>query len=245
MITVPAVARVFAVTIVARVVIVGHGRGRPVVVLAVVVRRGVILLVHHVPPSLRLPTELDGATRRSAQPHADWSGSTHHAKLHEPLDAGILEDMTVFVKPVALVERASRAVRARNPELSGFIPEDRRQERVPDARTLLRSEQVDREQMELARSLDALQSVGMVRGSGECETNDSLGALRHGDGPGHGIAPEDPRPHVAACLERRRVEEPLRNEAGVCLPPRCDVNSGNRVSIVDRCCTDMRKRRHG
>ncbi|GGO65515.1 hypothetical protein GCM10010910_22850 [Microbacterium nanhaiense] len=68
---VPAVARVFAVTIVARVVIVGHGRGRPAVVLAVVVRRGVILLVHHVPPSLRLPTELDGATRRSFAPRRE------------------------------------------------------------------------------------------------------------------------------------------------------------------------------
>src|SRR5690606_9938390 len=114
-------------------------------------------------PSSGTRVESASSPRRSAQPHADRSSSTHHAELHETLDAGILEDLAIFVKPVTSVERASRAVRARDPELGGFVAEHGREERVTDTLALLRSEQIDREQVELSRGFDALQRVRVFR----------------------------------------------------------------------------------
>lgn len=161
--------------------------------------------------------------------------SSDHAEFDDAVEIRICDFMTIRPKSVPLIEAACPIVRADHPELSRFLSDRRLQKSMTRARAVLLVEEIEGEEVEVAGGFDVLLRVGMLRRTRKSETDYPPLAFRDEDPSWSRAERKDLFPHALPILKGVTIEESPRDQTGVCLPPRRDVNRSDPVPILWGC----------
>ena len=138
----------------------------------------------------------------------------------------------VRLEAVARIERTSASVRLGDPQLRWLISDHSVEQPLPDASAVVRSEQVDGVQLQLARGRQQLLLVVRESLARRGESDQRATDLSDQGTSGHRIREQYARPHLLSAHPRFIIEQTFWHHSRVRFAPDLGVHPGELCGIL-------------